>query len=331
MKLIRLYRTHRRFFAIFFGIKALVVLSLFATGCFPASEQPEEEQPEIAAWFNGNPVLMEDLLVNLKVFLVDRGMDPPDSPEAMEGVVRECLMDMAQDVVLLTGAAELGISPEFSELDEQTFVYDQTEFPEGFQALENELLDWRTRVDNRLRMLSTASQVAEKLAQDIDVTEEEIEEEYNLSKDKWIKPVELDIRIIRVNDFDLARDIDKKIRRGWNFVKLAENYSNYRGAGARGRVIRMVISEFPLKHQPELIPLKAGRSSPVLTSREGFYIYKVESVYAEQVLPLQEVQDSIKKELFSRKSSRRYRDWIRTRVADVKIKLGTPVPFEKEK
>jgi len=137
--------------------------------------------------------------------------------------------------------------------------------------------------------------------------------------------------VIRVPDPDLAEDIYRKLKRGWSFIKLAENYSNFRDSGEKGQIVRRPLPEFPERFQQNLELLQPGRFTKVMSTQKGNYIYRLEKKYPERILPLEDVRDTLRQELIARASSRKFRAWLETRVQKIEITMGTPIRLKKEK
>jgi hypothetical protein len=305
-------------------VSTFAILSACNSGGHPAFTPVA---PQIAVWIGDKPITAEELQVALSIFLLERGLAQAQSLEEHERIVKDCINDMAESYVLRKEAQKRGITDETSNLEIAGMVDEDSEFPTGFEELEKNRKAWQQRVKERMVLMETASIIGQELANDLQTDESEIEGAYDREKDDFKVPMELDVRVIRSVDKSLIDDVWKKLKVGWSFIKLAEQYSNVRGKGAKGEVFREPITDFPLEFQPELTQLAKGKFSSILTFEEEYYVYLIEGRTPEHVLPLTAIRDTLVSELQSRERSHRYREWMKQKVAELDIHIGTPIPY----
>jgi parvulin-like peptidyl-prolyl isomerase len=207
-------------------------------------------------------------------------------------------------------------------------VFDQSKkLPDGFQILEQDGYIWKQSVKKEFFLMKVAALLAREMAENIRIPEEQVKEIYEKNKEKYVIPEILTVRIIRVFDIDLAKDIWKKLKKGWRFTRLAETYSTLRDKGAKGKPVRQSISEFPYEFQAELSALKPRQISPILHLDESYYIFKLEKKEPSKIKSFEEVRESIQKELVSQRANELFKNWLNDQVSKMEIRIGTPVPF----
>jgi len=312
-------------------VSMLIVYICLFSAC--GIKTPDENLPDntpVAAWIGDQSIPQKELEVVLRIFMADRDMELPKTEEEFNLIIKNCLRDMAETLILFQEAKKRHLQIEALDLDPETFGIGTDELPEGFEALSDDRKVWIERVKKRFTSMEIASIIARDLSKGIEISDEEIQLYYTEQEKLFIVPMEMEVRVIRVFDPDLALDIHKKLLRGWSFIKLAENYSNLRGDGARGKIIRKSISDFPPEFTSELEALKPRKTSPILTNGEGYFTFRIERQYPEHILPFDEVRDTLREELMSRERSKRFRNWLNDQVSKTDIRIGTPVPLPGE-
>jgi len=104
----------------------------------------------------------------------------------------------------------------------------------------------------------------------------------------------------------IYRELQKK---PGGFAEAAKKHSADPGSAAQGgslgRITRGAMKEVP-EFEKALFALKAGQISEPVESRLGYHIIRADAVHPGQVKPLEEVRESIEKELKKAQASRRF-------------------------
>lgn len=313
------------------GLYGILTLGLLAAGVLMAgcaSEPPAEAPSAIALWIDNEPVQVNtfkhEVETTLRTCYVD--LDFSDSEYAM--IIDQTIKDMVRDKVIRERAAELGITVNPDDVRLET--PERSDFPEGFESLDRVEQEWRHRIQNRMESMILAAEIARSMSTDIGIDDSHLEAMYQENIDRFTKPESLDLRVIRVYDPDLADDLHNKLKRGWKFTRLAEIYSNMRGDGAGGRVFSKERGEFSVPFESELMDLKPGQITDVLTSQEGYFIYRLEKKHPAAVLPFEEVKDRLQDEYRSREEARIFQEWLDREARKVVVRMGTPLPYPGE-
>lgn len=109
---------------------------------------------------------------------------------------------------------------------------------------------------------------------------------------------------------ETAVSLKKRIGEGADFASLARSFSEGVRAGRDGDWGWVE----PKSLRPELATavskLKAGEVSPVVETKNGFYLLKVDGLKGESVTALAAVREDIERELRGEQSDRIFRSWI---------------------
>jgi peptidyl-prolyl cis-trans isomerase C len=137
-------------------------------------------------------------------------------------------------------------------------------------------------------------EVARKLTENIQVTDEEVKAYYDENKDKLKEPEQWRIREIVVADEATAKDLLVKILGGADFAETAKQNSIGKTAVQGGDL--GFISEVPFPQMANaLLALEVGGVSSVFKGPDGYYIVKVEDKKGGKELAFDEIKEDIRK------------------------------------
>jgi hypothetical protein len=292
------------------------------------TKQPSVQSSDAALWIADVPISVSDLSQEFKLYLVQRGLEYPNSKREFERRINECIDEMTIARILDREGKLRNIKEQVSSSDVAEFSQEPIDFPKGFESLEKDRKAWRDRVRKQILTMDVASAISEELMAGFEVSDLDVKAEYESRKSELKVPVELEVRVIKCTKRELADELYGKLKNGWDFIKLAAQYSVVRGKGEKGEPYQKSIVDFPEEIQPELLALGNGKFSKVCEYAGNYSIYYLENKLPERILSLNEVQDTLRQEIISRERSRRYRAWLKEQVAAVKILKGTPIPYE---
>jgi peptidyl-prolyl cis-trans isomerase C len=137
-------------------------------------------------------------------------------------------------------------------------------------------------------------EVARKLTENIQVTDEEVKAYYDENKDKLKEPEQWRIREIVVADEATAKDLLVKILGGADFAETAKQSSTGKTAAQGGDL--GFISEVPFPQMANaLLALEVGGVSSVFKGPDGYYIVKVEEKQGGKELAFDDIKEDIRK------------------------------------
>ena len=168
--------------------------------------------------------------------------------------------------------------------------------------------------------------------------ETELKDYYDKNRDKFTEPEKFSVRhiLIRVDknastkDESVAlnkiKEVQKKLKAGGDFAKLAEQYSEDPGSakngGDLGDVERgMMVKEF----EDVMLKTPVGKTSDIFKTEFGYHILKVDAKKAEQKKSFEEVKDSLTKYITLEKQQDVYEKYVKS----LRDKASITVPGEE--
>ncbi len=302
---------------------SLLILTMASIGCSEPQANPREE---IAFWIDEEAVPVSVLKEKVEIKHKTLGVSWEITEEDFARIIDGCISDMVKEKVIRTRAEEMGLETknDYGEFDEGA----DTGYVEGFELLAQANADWLKRVRADFELIDLSEQIALRLSGNIEITDEELRGEYEKRIDFYIIPEVLEHQVIKVDNSDLANDIHKQLtRKRSSFESLAQKHSSIRGEGALGEVIKKSAGDFPGEHEEDVLALKEGQISPVLTSSDGYYIYKIVRKYPKAILPFESVEERLRKDIVAERRSEIFRNWLDENVRKITIRYGTPLPF----
>lgn len=131
------------------------------------------------------------------------------------------------------------------------------------------------------------------LAEDIEVTEEEIEERYERMQ------TEIDAQHILVADEETALEVLEKLENGEDFGELAAEYSTDGTAQEEGELGYFSAGQMVPEFEDAAFNLEVGEISEPVETQYGFHIIKVNDIrdVEEDIGEFEDVKDDIRREL----------------------------------
>ena len=147
------------------------------------------------------------------------------------------------------------------------------------------------------RKILIARLLKDEVEGDVEVSEIEITDYYNANKEKFAAPETLRASHILVRDEAEANEIQKKVSRGEDFEKLAEEYSVDPTAKIGGDIGYFAKGQLVPEFEEVCFDMKVGETSGVVKTRFGYHIIKLTERKEPHIKELYEVQDSIEEAL----------------------------------
>jgi hypothetical protein len=109
-----------------------------------------------------------------------------------------------------------------------------------------------------------------------DPSESEIRDYYEQHPSEFRSDEEVRVRQILVNDENIAKDIDAKLKAGASFDDISSQFSRAPNAKRGGEIGFVSRGEVPKMFEQAIFGLKAGEVSDVIRTDSSFHIFKVD-------------------------------------------------------
>ncbi len=273
------------------------------------------EQRQIAALRQANPNFRPGSDAELRKALTD--------------VTPEVIVNAVDELLLVQRGRELGYAlgnEQFRNIVENIKKENKLETEEAFQAaLKQEgltLEDLRKQLERQM-LISRVQQI--EVQGKIAVSEDEVKQYYETSKETFTTQPQLTLREVLVNvptsekgvnvaEDDAAKakaeEIYKRLQAGEPFAKLASEISDSpskANGGLIGPISRTDLSPELLK---EIEPLKVGEMTRVLRTTRGYQIVKLESATPIKVKTLDEARAEIADKIAAQKQRGQMRHYL---------------------
>lgn len=160
-----------------------------------------------------------------------------------------------------------------------------------------------------------------KIYKDIDVTDNEIQEYYNLHIDEYRKSTEVCLYQIVTKDKAKAYEIREILSKSpEKFEDLAKKESISIEAKNGGSMGYFEKGTLPKDMENVVFALELNAISPVVESPYGFHIFKVTKIRKERLEFLEAVKNQIKNKLLSEKLNAAYEDFLNQLKKELNIK-----------
>jgi parvulin-like peptidyl-prolyl isomerase len=306
-------------------MKRIAVTLAFVSAAVLGASAQGEILEQILVKVNGDIITKTDL--EQRQIAALRQKDPNFRPgndtelrKALSEITPEVIVNAVDELLLVQRGRELGYAlgdEQFRNIVESIKKENKLETEEAFQAAlkqEGLTLDDLRRQLERQMLVSRVQQV--EVMGKISVSEEEIKQFYESSKEAFTTQPQLTLREIlitvpatdkgiNVAEDDAARqkadDIYKRLEGGEPFAKLASELSDSpskANGGLIGPISRSDLSPELLK---AIEPLKVGDVTRVLRTPRGYQIIKLETATATKVKTMEEARAEIADKVASQK------------------------------
>jgi peptidyl-prolyl cis-trans isomerase C len=151
--------------------------------------------------------------------------------------------------------------------------------------------------------------ISKEVVKDVTVTDKEMEQYYEINKDKFSVPVQIHARHILIKAASSATDEEKKkakakaeeilekLKKGGDFAKLAEEYSEDPSKAKGGDLGYFARNKMVKTFEDAAFALKPGEISGIVETPFGYHIIKIEDVKEARIKPFAEVKNKLAEQL----------------------------------
>jgi parvulin-like peptidyl-prolyl isomerase len=281
----------------------------------------------VAATVNGQDILITELEERLEALRANpqaaqQLADDPDG-SVLADAQGQLLTDLIRFRLLETAASEdLDYEVTDADVDEQRdLVVEELGGQEAFDQFIAEQGLSEEEVNTQLRQLALQSGIGEALAEENQVTDEDVEAYYDQNAEAEFGP-SATVRHILVEDEATATSVLERLEAGEDFADLAQELSidtaSAQVGGDLGDVIRgATVPEF--EEAVFSAPLDTP-TGPVQT-QFGFHILEV-TERNDEPQPLEDVEDQIREQLEGQRSQELAQTFLDERVAEAEIEVN---------
>lgn len=166
------------------------------------------------------------------------------------------------------------------------------------------------RILDTLKMQALRQYAVDKIMVEIDVSDEEVKEFYEKTKEERFKvPVSFEAAHIVVEDENLAKEILEKIDNGEDFSVLAKEYSQCPSKENGGNLGRFIEGQMVAEFDNALKDMEVGSISGPVETNFGFHIIRLDNRGEAGYQELDQVKSDVKKALLLQKQQEAYLDF----------------------
>jgi peptidyl-prolyl cis-trans isomerase SurA len=273
----------------------------------------------IVATIDGEPVT----LIELERYTEIAKKRPGGEQAAVDQ--RAILDELVLDKIINKQVEALGLRASDQQIDgyiESIRARNNLSEEQLMDALQQQNMTWdQYRVQVRSD-IERANLINREIRTKVNVSPEEVERYYNAHLDEYGSSPKVHARLISFlvpNDASeddkaaihaKAEAVHKEAADGANFAKLAKEYSQGPAAEAGGDIGEVEPDDMQPEFAKAVRALEPGQVSPLITTREGFHILKIEKSSGETHRPLADVSDEIKEKLYKEAMETRYDRWL---------------------
>ncbi|MBI1909265.1 MAG: peptidylprolyl isomerase [Deltaproteobacteria bacterium] len=258
------------------SLLALTLLSLF--GC-----SRNKEGPALAE--------IGDQKITLPEFLL---IQEESGAETQPSLKKQLLQALIDEKLLLGEAKRQGVTISNKEWSEKLKE-------SGPRSPKISLSLWRERQRGKLIL---AKWLSKEIRPKLRISEDEVQRAFHERRSELAVPEQVRARQITVSSREKAEKILALIKKGENFVALAQQYSESPDRDKGGDLGFFSRGSFPKVFEETCFKLPVGEVSPVIPSEYGFHVFKVVEKRRPQQPTLEEAKKAIIEKLLEEKEKK---------------------------
>jgi peptidyl-prolyl cis-trans isomerase C len=164
----------------------------------------------------------------------------------------------------------------------------------------------------------------ELLLQGVEVEEQEVVARFKERRELFVRPREVRVRQILVGTLEEATDLQRRIKKGEEFSRLARVHSMGPEASSGGDLGYVRPGQVPPEIEEVVFGLDQGEASEIVPSVYGFHILKVEDRKGPEEVTFSEVRWEIHERLLAEKATNAFQAWMKDEWRGAQIEVLDP-------
>jgi parvulin-like peptidyl-prolyl isomerase len=177
------------------------------------------------------------------------------------------------------------------------------------------------RLRHQVRRQLLMTRLRDKIAEGVSVSDDEAAKYYESHGEAFVTPVLAHLRLLFVGSRDEAERLRSQAMRGADFAALAREHSKG-GAQERGGDMGWVdLRMLPAAIATAVAAIPQAGITPVIETKGGFYVVRVEGRQAPRQIPFSEVKDQITQTLTAERKQAKFAEWVQERRRTARIQI----------
>lgn len=214
---------------------------------------------------------------------------------------QQVLEDMINREVVFQEAKRQGISMDPQVLEKELAEIKQSYGTETDEEFARALLRQAGTTVEALKEELTYQYLLRELAtQEIEVSDEQVQQVYNDNPERYFQPLQLRLWQIVVASREEAEQVQTELREGANFQTLAKERSIDEVTASTGGDLGWITphtSDMPDEVVEELVKLAKGKTSPPLPVGKNYTIFHVHDRREEKQFTFDEVKEELRRQI----------------------------------
>ena len=234
----------------------------------------------------------------------------PEFAQLRNAIVRS-LVEQAQFEIaaqeLDVTVTDADVDKRLDELKEQFFQGDEQKYKDELEA--QGLTEEQVKSDLRTRLLS--EKVFEKVTNEVEVTDEDVQKYYEDNAAQFETPASREVRHILVKSKARADQLHAQLEAGADFAKLARQYSTDPASKKEGGKFTAQQGATVAPFDKVAFDLDTGELSEPVKTQFGWHIIEaVGDIKEKSTQDLSAVEEQIRSTLLEEKKNTRINEWI---------------------
>jgi len=285
----------------------------------PMSNAPVEK---LVAVVNGNPITLEEFQGKYSRFTLRFNLPERTEPEAAAELKMSFLNRLIETELLKQEAEFRSLAVNDEELDKEihqlTEDYPKDTLNEALERIGMQLEQWK---EDRKEKLLIDKLIHQEIDSIIHVSDQEVLDYYTKNKEEFKRPQTVRARQIVVATEDEAKSLRSRLLKGEDFAELARRFSLSPDAEQGGDLGTFAKGQMPKEFDDVVFRYRVGSISRVVQSPYGFHVFRVEKRMAPRILPLEEVQEEIRKSIFQSRQESFFQEWLNSLKKQAQITI----------